>query len=167
MLLAGTTLENEGFERFTRVSTRQGQALLEYAISGRFAYIHILANEQIPFKKVKKAITKTFDLMSEMEGLILDLRYNEVNEASQAAWLDFIVEAKETLPGTLLSGRPIDLPKDWSMYLPWQYFPDNEEDNNVHARFYSKNQENSDLIILSALRKLRLPDPLKDFGRIW
>ncbi len=140
----GKVLLNEGFEQFRLLSDSKGNALVEYALSGRFGYLHIRAEENTSRKKLERAISKAFEVFKDVDGVILDLRFNRLEEASQHSWLQYILEKEFSGPGVLISSYPISLPQNWHF-------------------LYTSN----DKIIQAALRKLRVPQAEKDFDLIW
>lgn len=167
----GQTLASEGFEAFTLYSDRKENVILEYTVSGRWGYIHIRADEEISLRKVKKAIAKASRFFDDIEGIILDIRYNTTEEANQNEWVRYVYQELFTGPVLLLSSTSFVIPDNWEHYFPWQFSP-NEANGIVTTELKisgptPKTTSVKDAVILSALRKLRIPSPFKEFDSIW
>jgi len=167
----GQTLTTEGFEEFTVLSDRTDNAILEYAVSGRWGYMHIRACNNMKVRKVKKAIKETCNFFDDIEGIILDIRYSSVDEASQNDWLKYISQEIFSGPVILLSSASFTIPDNWHHLLPWQFSPGETNDvvttDLTISQYSRKYAKIKDVVILSALRKLRQPIPFKDFGALW
>lgn len=164
------TLAKEGFEEFSVFTDRKENDILDFAVSGRFGYLNIRADESIALGKMKKSISKAFDALGEMEGLILDFRYNSIDGATQQELFRFIYEKKFTGPGVLLSSNSFQIPSNWHIFRPWQMLPSQIEELVTTDLNYVELSPNHlkirDQVILAALRKLRESNILKDFGVI-
>jgi hypothetical protein len=164
------TLSKEGFEEFAIVADKKENAILDFAVSGRFGYLNIRADESIALGKMKKSISKAFDALGEMEGLILDFRYNSIDGATQQELFRFIYEKKFTGPGVLLSSNSFQIPSNWHIFRPWQMLPSQIEElvtTELNYVEWSPNHSKiRDQVIRAALRKLRESNLLKDFGVI-
>lgn len=165
------TLALEGFETFTLLADRQGKPVVEYALSGRWGYIHICADAQVPLAKVKRATAKAFTFFEDIEGAILDVRFNSVGEATQNEWMKYVYQKVFSGPVILLSSAKFNFPENWQRLLPWQFLP-NETDAIVNHggsidTYKARTSEIKDAVILSALRKLRYPAPFEEFDEIW